>query len=153
MASTWLSRLRAYRADLMVLFLMVAGLALNIYAPVWFAPPYFEYTIWLYLIIFLAWIPAFIVLMRRKRQARRIVYVVIGGTLLLTFSCMVVMPRSMFALVVLDTIRCEPLPVDPAHVRYACTRQAFEGTQYNRTLIIDGPAGSPILFLIEAPRP
>ena len=153
MASAWLSRLRAYRADLMVLFLMIAGFALNIYAPVWFAPPYFQYTFWLYLIIFLAWIPAFIVLMRRKRPARRIIYVVIGGMLLMSFSCFLLMPRSMFAVAVLDSIHCEPLSADPAHVRYACTRSYFESTVHNETLIVDGPSGSPILFLIDTRRP
>jgi hypothetical protein len=61
--------------------------------------------------------------------------------------------RMMQQVTVLDSIRCELQPSDPRRVRYACTRQAFEGTQYNQTLIVDGPAGSPILFLVESPRP
>ncbi len=153
MATAWLSRLRGYRADLLVLFLMVAGFALNVSTPIWFAPPYFEYTSGLYLILFFAWVPVFIVLMRRKRQVRRIALVVIGGTLLMSCTCMLLRSRSMFTLPSLDQVRCEPRPTDSTHVRYACTRHAFEGPQYDETLIIDGPARSPILLLIEASRP
>ncbi len=142
------SFLKRQRADLIVLFLVVAGLVLNIYAPVWFAPPYVEYTVWLYLVLFFAWIPAYVLLMRRRRRLLTILLVVILGAFVTGCGCMVFRPDSTFTVVGLDKIRCEPQPTDDWRVRYACTRHAFEGSQFDRTLTLEGPKGSPVLFRV-----
>ena len=125
-----------YRADWIVLFLMVAGFVLNIYAPVWFAPPYFEYTIWLYAVLFFAWIPAYILLRRGQRRPASILLVVILGALVTGCSCMIFRPDSTFTLAVLDKIRCEPQPIEETRVRYVCTRRAFEGSAYDQALTL-----------------
>jgi hypothetical protein len=138
-----------YRNDIIVLILLVAGFALNIYAPIWFAPPYFAYTTWIYVVLFFAWVPAYLFLIRPRQRPGRVALFVILGMILTSCSCMVVRPSSVFAAGVLDNIQCEQEPTDPGQVRYACTRNAFEGPQYDTTYIIQGPNGSPILFLVE----
>jgi hypothetical protein len=153
MAPASLSRVALYRPAWIVLVLVIVGVALNIFTPFWLAPPNFERTFWLYFIVLFAWIPVLIVLMRGRRRVRQIVYVIIGGALLTGCSFMFFRPRSMFTVAVLDSFRCETQPAEPTRVRYACTRHAFEGSQYDQTLIIEGPTGSPILFLVESPRP
>lgn len=138
-----------YRNDILVLLLLVAGFILNIYAPIWLAPPNFIYTTWIYVILFFAWVPAYLFLIRPRQRPARAALFVILGIILTSFSCMVILPNSVFTAAFLDTIQCEQQPTDPGQVRYACTRHAFEGPQYDRTTIIQGPSGSPILFLME----
>jgi hypothetical protein len=147
------SLLKRHRDDLIVLFLMVVGFVLNIYAPVWFAPPYVEYTVWLYLVLFFAWIPVYVLLMHRRRRLVPILLVAILGAFVTGCGCMVFRPDSTFAVTVLDKIRCEPQPTDDSRVRYACTRHAFEGSQYDQTLTLEGPKGSPILFRVAVSKP
>jgi hypothetical protein len=147
MAAQIPSIFRRYRNDLIILFLIGLGVVLNAYAPVWFAPPYLEYTIWLYIALLLTWVPVYVLLMRGTRPRPVILRVVIIGGLLMGCGCMVLKPRSMFVVTVLDSVQCEEQPTDPGSVRLLCTRHAFEGSQYNPTLTLVGPRGSPILFL------
>ena len=48
-------------ADIAALLLIIVGFLLNLFAPIWLKPPLFEYTIWLYLLVFLAWVPIYII--------------------------------------------------------------------------------------------
>jgi hypothetical protein len=152
MAASTISFLKRYRADWIVLFLMVAGFALNVYAPVWFAPPYLGYTVWLYLALFFAWIPAYILIRRRQRRLVSVLLFAILGAFLTGCGCAVFRPTSTFTVAYLDTIRCEPQPTDETRVRYVCTRQAFEGSQFNQAMTLEGPKGWSVLFLVAFKR-
>jgi|FLYN01.1.fsa_nt_gi hypothetical protein len=139
-----------YRDDLIVLLVMVGGFLLNIYAPLWLAPPLFRYTTWLYLLVFFAWIPVYLRLMRGKRRGRLIALFIPVAVLVTCFGCILIRPRSAFAMGVFDTITCEPQPAVEGRVRYACTRQAFEGPQFNRAWVLEGIAGLPVIWIVEA---
>ncbi len=139
-----------YRDDLIVLGVMIGGLLLNVYAPLWLAPPLFNYTTWLYLILFLAWIPVYLRLMRGKRRGRLMGLFIPVAILVTCFGCMLLRPRSAFAMGVFDTIRCDPQPADAGRTRYVCTREAFEGPEFNQTWVLEGVAGLPVLWLVEA---
>ncbi|MFN8373592.1 MAG: hypothetical protein U0694_12055 [Anaerolineae bacterium] len=72
-------------AEVVILLLIIAGIALNIYAPVWLKPPLFEYTIWLYLILFFAWVPVYLLYARRQRRPRFLIVFTLFGMCLSTF--------------------------------------------------------------------
>ena len=141
-----------YRNDIIVLLMIVGGFALNVYAPVWFAPPLFQYTIYLYLVLFFAWIPAYLVLMRGKRRGRLMLLFVIVAALFTTCACVLVIPRSSFGIAVLDTLDCQPQSADAGRVRYACTRHAFDGPQFDHTLFLEGLNGLPLLWVVGNDR-
>jgi hypothetical protein len=142
--------LQRHRADLLVLVLMVAGLLLNIYAPIWFTPPLFYYTVWLYLLLFFAWIPAYLLLLRTGRRPALMALTVIVSGLLLTCLCLTIRPRSAFGLTILESITCQAqTPAETGRVRYACTRSSLDGPDFNRTFLFDTLPGLPIMWLVE----
>jgi hypothetical protein len=141
-----------FRNDIIILVMIVGGFLLNVYAPVWLAPPLFQYTIYLYLVLFFAWIPAYLLLMRGKRRGRLMFLFVTVAALFTSCACMVVIPRSSFGIAVLDTLECQPQPADAGRVRYACTRRAFDGPQFDRTLLLEGVDWLPLLWVVGDER-
>lgn len=143
--------MRSFYGDLLVLLLMVGGFLLNLYAPIWLKPPLFEYTIWLYLAAFFAWVPVYLVYARRQRRPWFVAAFIVVGMCLSTFICMVFVPRSSFAITYLDTIQCEQLSAVDGRQRIACSRISFEG-EGSRTLVFDSLDGLPVMWLIDDRR-
>lgn len=130
---------------------MVGGFLLNIYAPLWLAPPLFEYTIWIYLVLFFAWVPVYLILMRGKRRRRLMGLFVPVAMLVTCFGCMLIRPRSAFGVnLFFDTVECEGQPADEGRARYACTRVSFDGPAFNRTWVLEGVAGLPVIWVVQA---
>lgn len=139
-----------YRDDVIVLLVLVGGFFANIYAPLWLAPPRFEYTIWLYLLLFFAWIPVYVRRMRGKRRPRLMIVFTLVMMMLTSCMCMLIRPRSTFGVIgFLDSLRCEEQPADAGRVRYTCTRVAFDGAQYDQTWVLEGIAGVPVIWVVE----
>jgi hypothetical protein len=139
-----------HRDDLIVLLVMIGGFLLNIYAPLWLAPPLFEYTIWLYVLLFFAWVPVYTLLMRGKRRGRLMVLFVLVAALVTSCAWITIRPRSAFGNGFLDRVECAEQPADEGRVRYACTRVAFEGPEFNRTWLLEGLAGLPVIWVVRA---
>lgn len=140
-----------HRDDFIVLLVLVGGFVANIYAPLWLAPPNFEYTVWLYLLLFFAWIPVYLRLMRGKRRPRLMLVFALVMMLATSCACMLIRPRSAFAISgFLDSVRCAEQSADAGRVRYTCTRVAFDGPEYNQTLQLEGFAGWPVVWLVQA---
>jgi hypothetical protein len=143
-APPFLSR---HRNTLIVLVVLLVGVLMNVYAPVWFAPPYFDYTIWFYLVLLFAWLPLSLVLLRRTRRPSVVfLAIVIGGGITLC-GCTLTHPTSVFGMTILDSVGCVEQAADPGWTEYLCTRHVFEGDRANWTLTIHGPNGSPLLLL------
>ncbi len=139
-----------HRDDLIVLLVMIGGFLSNIYAPLWLAPPLFEYTIWLYVLLFFAWVPVYVLRMRGKRRGRLMILFVLVVMLVTSCACMTIRPRSTFGMNgFLDTVRCVEQPADEGRVRYACTRVAFDGPESNRTWLLEGVAGLPVIWVVQ----
>ncbi len=139
-----------YRDDVIVLLVLIGGFFANIYAPLWLAPPLFEYTIWLYLLLFFAWIPVYMRRMRGKRRPRLMVVFTLVMMLLTSCMCMLIRPRSTFGVIgFLDSLRCEEQPADVGRLRYICTRVAFDGAQYDQTWRLEGITGLPVIWVVE----
>jgi hypothetical protein len=135
--------------DLIVLALIVLGFALNIYAPIAFTPPLFQYTVWLYLLCFYAWIPVYIWLLRGRRRPALMTLTILVGGIIFSCTCMTIRPNSAFTVTYLDSITCEEQPQPGGRIRYACTRQAFEGEQFNNTFVYDTLPGLPLMWRVE----
>jgi hypothetical protein len=142
-----------FRNEFIVLLMLVAAYAVSLYAPFWFAPPLFQATIWLYIALIFAWVPVYLLLTRGTKRRRIAVYGVIFGILLSSFLCTTTLPITGAASDWLNNLSCEEQPTSAGRVRYGCTIEAFDGPQYNRTYIIEGPRWSPLLFLIEIRKP
>lgn len=140
-----------FRTDMLILLMIIAGFALNIVAPLWLKPPLFEYTIWLYLAAFFAWVPLYLIYARRQRRHWFFVAFILLGMCLATFLCMVFVPRSAFALTYFDTIRCEQVDTVEGRQLFACTRESFEG-EGSRTLVLESVEWLPVMWLLEDNR-
>lgn len=141
--------LTRWRGDFIVLTLVAAGFLLNLYAPIWLAPPLFPYTVWLYLLLFFAWIPAYLLLLRGQRRSSLMILTILVGSVVLSCACMTIRPRSAFGVTVLDSVTCEEQMPAAGRSRYACTRHSFEGSQFDRTFVFDALPGLPIMWLVE----
>jgi hypothetical protein len=141
-----------YRNEFIALLLLAVGIAFNFFAPIWLAPPHFEDSTWLYLILIFAWIPVYVLLTRGKR--RRIANLaVVVGFLLSGMWFVITLPKTGAASDWLNGLSCQERPTSAGLVRYGCTIEAFDGPEYNRTYVIEGPRWSPLLFLVEITRP
>jgi hypothetical protein len=139
------------RGEFIVLLLLVGGFAFNIFAPIWLKPPLFEYTIWLYLIGFFAWVPVYIVYARRLRHPLFVIAFILLGTCMSSYLSIRLLPRSMFGLTYLDRIQCSPLDDVDWRQRIACERISFEGAG-NRTLVFESVERLPVMWLLEDRR-
>lgn len=142
--------LQRHQADIIVLVLAVGGFLLNIDAPIAFTPPLFEYTVWFYLFLFYAWIPAYLLLLRGQRRPALMTLTIIIGSILMSCACMTIRPNSAFGVTFLDTISCEERPIpQTGRIRYACTRESFENVESNITFIYESLSGLPLMWLVE----
>jgi hypothetical protein len=49
-------------------------------------------------------------------------------------------------------VDCEQQPTEDGRVRYACTRHAFDGPQFDRTLLLEGLDWLPLLWVVGDER-
>lgn len=129
------------RAELVILLLMVGGFLFTLFAPIWLKPPLFEYTIWLYLIVFFAWIPVFLIVVRRKHSRRfTSVFTILG--LFLTIFFVANLPSYPFSLPT-RTISCNEY-VSEEHTYYTCYTPDSPGTCINDGF--DAINGLPLMW-------
>lgn len=57
---------RSYRPEVIIVLIMTAGFLFTFFAPLWLKPPYFEYTIFIYIVVCFAWTPVFAFVAWRK---------------------------------------------------------------------------------------
>lgn len=148
------TRRPSYLADALILGLMVGGIVLNIFAPLWLKPPHLALTSWLYIGLVFLWIPVYGWTRRgMARPARRVLVMLVGG-IMVCFVCAVLGPslKSIFALGFLDRVECQEVDRAGSRVRYECIRIAFEGDtgDEGRThLNLEGYEWLPVVWRAE----
>ncbi len=140
----------AIRPYLMVMLISITlGVALSLGLwrwSLWLAPPWFEYTVWLYCAPLWVWIPALVIVLARLRfrGCATVVVISVGYGLLAALCWMTLLGPTFGALSGYHTLKCAQETIAPGQVRHTCVSAGFSTST---TYVLEGPVGWPIAWV------
>jgi hypothetical protein len=134
------------KCSYVILAVLAIGIALNLWRPIWLAPPRLELSSLLYPLLALAWVPvlAACALLRPVGPRRPVFNLILLG-LLATLGASLLAPPgpsgSLFA-----PLDCQSEPLAGNRVRYTCKADRMVLVT---TYVLEGPAGWPFVWLVS----
>ncbi len=135
------------RSQRIVVAVMVVGAAVALIWPLWLAPPYFQYTPYVYLVLLVLWLPILFlsVLWRPSGSTFGAVLSVVFLGYLLGFLVLALAGPG-FAVLAFEPQDCQQQPSGEGQVRYICKHNSSFGVASIYDLYtLEGPQGWPLV--------